>query len=288
MDYILHLAITMSIWGILTLSLNYVAGFTGIISLSHATFYGIGAYSTAILTVKYGFSFLLSVAIGMFLAAVIAYIVSIPLLKLQEDAFILVSFGFAIIGYHVLLNWQSITNGALGIKGIKAPVIFGFSFSGKPFFLCLVLVALICTYFILYRIVKSPYGTIMKNIRENSIVASVNGHDVTAYKRSVYTVGALFAALAGSLMATFLMFIEPKSFELMISVFILIALILGGMGNLKGSILGAVFIILIPEILRFVGFPNTIIGEMQQITYGLILVLLMILRPQGLLGEYKI
>lgn len=288
MNYILHLAIIVSIFSILTLSLNYVAGYTGILSLSHATFYGVGAYTTAILSTQYGFTFLPTVAIGIVLTALVAWLASFPILKLKEDSLILVSFGFAIIAYNILLNWSSLTKGPLGIKGIQAPSIFGLSFFQKPFFLALVILVAIIAYLIFAHITRTPYGTIIKGIRENPTVASVNGHNFRSYQRSVFVVGAMFASVAGSLMATYLMFIEPKLFDLMPSVLILIMVILGGMGNLKGSVLGAVILILMPELLRFIGIPHQFLAESQQMIYGLVLVLIMFLRPQGLLGEYKI
>ncbi|MFH1410340.1 MAG: branched-chain amino acid ABC transporter permease [Patescibacteria group bacterium] len=136
MEYILHLAIVVTIFSILAMSLNYVAGYTGILSLSHATFYGIGAYATAILTTQHGFSFVPSVMVGMVLAAVIAYLASFPILKLKEDSLVLVSFGFSIIMFNVMLNWTDLTKGPLGIKGIAAPEIFGLSFFSKPLFFC--------------------------------------------------------------------------------------------------------------------------------------------------------
>ncbi|MFH1410341.1 MAG: branched-chain amino acid ABC transporter permease [Patescibacteria group bacterium] len=146
----------------------------------------------------------------------------------------------------------------------------------------------IVTYFFFRRITKSPYGIIIKGIRENRTVTAVNGHNVLRYQRSVFTVGAIFAAIAGSFTATFLAFIEPKLFELMPSVLILIMVILGGMASLKGSVLGAFILILLPEVLRFLGLPPSILAEVQQMIYGLVLILVMYLRPQGLLGEYKI
>lgn len=288
MDYILHLAIIVSIFSILSISLNYIAGFTGILSLSHATFYGVGAYTTAILTTQYGFGFLPTVGIGIVITALVAWLASFPILKMKEDSLVLVSFGFAIIAYNIMLNWGSLTRGPLGIKGIKAPEIFGLSFFHKPLFLILVLGVAVITYLFFRHITKTPYGTIIKGVRENTTVASVNGHNFRRYQRSVFVLGALFASVAGSLMATYLMFIEPKLFELMPSVLILIMVILGGMGSLKGSVLGAVILILVPELLRFIGLPHEYLAESQQMIYGLVLVAIMFLRPQGLLGEYKI
>ncbi|MBU0727982.1 branched-chain amino acid ABC transporter permease [Patescibacteria group bacterium] len=288
MDYILHLLIIICIFSILTVSLNYIAGFAGIISFSHATFYGVGAYTTAILTVDHGFSFLPTVAMGMAVTALVAWLASFPILKLKTDALMLVSFGFAIIAYNIMLNWQSLTKGPLGIKGVMAPSIFGFSFFEKPVFLALVLLVALVTFLFFRRITKSPYGTIIKGIRENPIVTRVNGHSTLRYQRSVFVLGAVFASIAGSLMASYLTFIEPKLFDLMPSVFLVIMIIVGGMASLKGSVLGAIILLLIPEILRFVGIPHSILGETQQMIYGLLLVLMMTLRPKGLIGEYKI
>lgn len=288
MDYILHLAILVTIFSILAMSLNYVAGFSGILSLSHATFYGIGAYATAILTTQNGFSFVPSLLVGLCVTAFVSYLVSFPILKMKEDSLVLVSFGFSIIMYNVMLNWTHLTQGPLGIKGVMAPVILGVSFFDKPLFLGLLILIAVLTYFFFKRITCSPYGIIIKGIRENQMVASVNGHSVLRYQRSVFVIGAIFAALAGSFMATFLTFIEPKLFDLMPSVIILIMVILGGMASLRGSVLGALILILLPEVLRFIGLPDTYLAEVQQMIYGLVLILVMYLRPQGILGEYRI
>ncbi len=288
MDYLLHLAIVSAIFSILALSLNYIAGFSGILSLSHATFYGIGEYSTAILTTQHDFNFIPSVLSGLILSGLIAYLASFPILKLQNDSLVLVSFGFSIIAFNIMLNWNGLTNGPLGIKGIQAPNILGVSFFEKPYFFGLVFITAILTYFFFKKIVSSPYGIIIKGIRENPTVTAVNGHNVLRYQRSVFVTGAIFAAIAGSFTATFLTFIEPKLFELMPSLLILIMVILGGLASLKGSILGATILILLPEALRFIGLPNQYLAESQQIIYGLSLILIMYLRPQGLLGKYKI
>ncbi len=286
MEYLLHLLILIGIFSILTLGLNALAGFTGILSLSHATFYGIGAYATAILTTQHGWGFLPSAAVGMLLSAVAAWLASFPLLRLKGDALVLVSFGFAIIMYNVMLNLGGLTGGPLGIKGIRLPSLFGFPLE-KFTFLALVIGLAALTYLFFKKLLYSPYGTVLKTIRENPLVAAVSGHNVVRYQRSVYTVAAVFAALAGSLIASYLHFIEPKLFELMPSVFLLVMVILGGLGNLKGSLLGTAVLLLLPEILRFAGIPHSVIGEVQQMIYGLVLVALMVFRPQGLLGEYK-
>lgn len=288
MDYLIHLLALVGIYAIAAISLNYMAGFTGIVSFSHATFLGIGAYATAILTTRYGFSFIASFFLGAAISGAIAWLSSFALLRLKEDSFSLVSFGFAIIMYNLMLNLTSLTNGPLGVKGIPGPAIGAFSFTSRPTFLSLVLLFAVATYFFFRHIAHSYYGTVLKSIRENPVVAMTNGHNVSGYQRSVFVVGAIFAALAGSFLAAFLTFIEPKSFELISSVLILIMVILGGLGNLKGVVLGAFILLIVPEALRFAGIPSAFEAETQQIIYGAILVLLMFIRPQGILGDYRI
>lgn len=288
MDYILHIAIFVCIYAILSMSLNYIAGYTGILSVCHASFFGIGAYAFAILVRDYQVSFLLAFPAALLITGILAYLTSFPVLRLKGDSLMLISFGFALIYYNLMLNLSSVTNGALGIKGIPAFTVNGLDFSQKiPFFLlCLLLV--IITFLILRKITRSPYGTIIKGIRENDTVMENMAHPTQGYKRSVFVVGAVFAALAGTLLAPYLTYIEPSLFTLHVSVLILIMTILGGFGNVAGSIAGAAVLIIFPELLRFLGLPSTIMAETQQILYGLLLFVLMFLRPQGLFGNYQL
>ncbi|QQR83267.1 branched-chain amino acid ABC transporter permease [Candidatus Peregrinibacteria bacterium] len=284
MDFILQVLIIIGIHSILTMSLNYVAGFTGLMSINHAAFYGMGAYATAILSTQYDWNFFLTIPVGIVIAGIVAWLVSFPMLKMKEDSFVLVSLGFAIIMFNIMQNWTDLTKGPLGIKGVQAPMLGDFSFFAKPLFLVLVIVAAALTYWFLNRILKTPYGTILKGARENETVARVNGHNVVSYQRSAFVVGAIFAAIAGAFIASFISFVNPKAFELIISVYLLIMIILGGMASLPGSILGAFIMLTSLEVLRFAGVS----AEWQQILYGFILIVIMFFRPQGILGKYKI
>lgn len=288
LPYLIHLAILILIYAILAISLNYIAGYTGITSFSQAAFLGIGAYTYAILTTTYQLNFFLASIFGVILALVISYLFSFPLLRTRKDSLVLVSIGFSIIVYNIFLNFTTLTGGALGIKSIPRPLFLNLDFSSNQYFLLLTLIAYTTIFFIFWKIVSSPYGTIIKGIRENDLVMEHHGYSVSSYKRSVFMLGSSFAALAGSLYASYFKFIEPNSFDLMTSVLILIMVIVGGMGNIKGSIFGAFLVIIFPEILRFVGLPTEIIAEAREILYGLMLILIIYYRPQGLLGEYKI
>ena len=292
MQYLIHLAILFAIYGILGLSLNLVVGYTGLLSVTHAAFYGIGAYATAILLTSFGVNFFISVIVALIISAVIAILIGLILSKFDDDYYALASFGFNIIIFSVFLNWQELTRGPLGIPGIGKPSFgisnFQFLISNNLEFLILALVFLALIYFISRFIVNSSFGRILKAIREDEKAIQIFGYNTLYYKLAIFVISAAMASVAGSLFASYITFIDPSSFWLMESIFILAIVILGGLSNLKGSLLGALFLILLPEALRFVGMPNDIAAQMRQVIYGVILILLMLYRPQGLAGEYKL
>lgn len=288
MEYLIHLAIISSIYAILGVSLNLVMGFTGLLSVTHAAFYGLGAYATGILMLSYGWGFFASMVAGMVIAGAAAWFIAMVSGKFRGDYYALVSFGFNIIVFSILLNWQSLTRGPLGIPGIPKPIVFGVPLTSNAQFLVLSLVALTSVYAVSYGIVSSSFGRALKGIREDEEALRIFGYAVARYKRIIFVVGAMLAAVAGSLFASYISYIDPSTFTLNESIFILSIIILGGLANLRGSVTGAIFFILLPEILRFVGFPPDIAAQMRQVAYGVMLVLLMLYRPQGIFGEYKL
>ena len=288
MEYLIHLAILVGIYSILGISLNLVVGFTGLLSVTQAAFYGLGAYATAILLTSFGINFFLATLIGIVLTGVISLLVGLVLSRFRGDYYALGSFGFNIILYSIFLNWQSLTRGPLGIPGIARPTLFGFSFSSNLSFLVLTIVLAALVYLFSRFLTTSSFGRVLKAIREDEPALAVFGYRTIYFKLAIFVIGAMLAALAGSLFASYITFIDPSSFVLFESIFILAIIILGGLANLRGSILGALFLILLPEALRFVGFPSDIAAQMRQVVYGLILILLMLYRPQGLVGEYKL
>lgn len=288
MPYLIHLAILVGIYGILGLSLNLVVGYTGLLSVTHAVFYGLGAYATAILMTGTGMNFFLALPIAIIITVLVSLLIGLVLSRFRGDFYALGSFGFNIIIYSVFLNWQSLTRGPLGTPGISRPEIFGLDFSSNLAFLALVAVILALVYFFSHFIVNSSFGRTLRAIREDEVAIQVYGYRTAYYKLLIFVIGAALAAIAGALFASYITFIDPSSFVLFESIFILAIIILGGLANLKGSLLGALFLILLPEALRFVGFPADVAAQMRQVVYGLILVILMLYRPQGLVGEYKL
>ncbi len=288
MEYFIHLAILVSIYSILGVSLNLIVGYTGLLSVTQAAFYGLGAYATAIMMTSHGVNFFVSLILGMIIAGLAALLIGYVLSKFDGDYFALGSFGFNIILFSIFLNWQSLTRGPLGIPGIDRPTIFGYEFSSNISFLVLAALIAVAVYFFSQRLVKSSFGRVLKAIREDEKAIQIFGYNTQYYKLAIFVIGAMLAAIAGSLFATYITFIDPSSFTLNESIFILAIIILGGLANNKGAVWGAVFLILLPEALRFVGFPSDIAAQMRQLVYGLILILLMMYRPQGLMGEYKL
>lgn len=277
----------ISIYGILGLSLNLIVGYTGLLSITQAAFYGIGAYVAAILLTTTGINFFLALLIGIVITGIISLFIGYVLSKFKDDYYALGSFGFNVIIYSIFLNWQELTRGPLGITGIPRPSIFGLTFSSNLSFLILALVIGLLIYALCNFITNSSFGRVLKSIREDEQAIRTFGYNTLWYKLAIFVIGAMMASVAGGLFASYITFIDPSSFTLNESIFILSIIILGGLANNRGAVLGAAILILLPEILRFVGFPSDIAAQMRQVTYGLILIFLMLYRPKGMLGEYE-
>lgn len=288
MEYLIHLLILIAIYSILGLSLNLVVGYTGLLSVTHAAFFGIGAYTTAILSVRHGFNFFITLLIGMIISALVSFLVGLVLSRFTDDYYALASFGFNVIVFAIFLNWQSLTRGPLGIPGIDRPELFGYEFSSNLSFLILSVILAALVYLISQFITSSSFGRAIKAIRDDEKALQVFGYRTIYFKLTIFVIGAALAAIGGSLFAAYITFIDPSSFTLMESVFILAIIIVGGLADHKGVILGAVIMILLPELLRFVGLPSDIAAQMRQVIYGLLLITLMLYRPQGFLGKYRL
>lgn len=272
MEYILHLLILIMFYVILAQSLSLTAGYAGMISLAQAGFYGIGAYTSAILTVNYDFPFIATLPLAMLISGAVALLVSTIALRTVEDYFIICTLGIQIIIFSVMNNWMSLTKGPLGIPGIPAILIFGFEFSSKISFILLCIFLSAAVYLFLFYITKTNFGRILKALSEDEIYTQATGKNVYLAKVTAFTITAMLAAIPGVLYAHYISYIDPTSFTVDESIFILSIVIIGGMRNLWGIIIAAAFLILLPEALRFIGLPNSIAANLRQIIYGLILV----------------
>jgi branched-chain amino acid transport system permease protein len=287
MDYLLHIMVIVGIYGILSMSLDIIVGYTGIPSLGHAAFSLVGAYTSALLSLRLGVSPWLGMLAGAVLASLVGAVVAYPAVRLKGDYLALATLGLGIIAYQVAKNCVPLTRGPMGLPGIPAFHIFGFELREVWHYLILVWVILALVYWLLWLLVNRPFGRVLRGIREDEIATQALGKNTPLFKLKVFMTGAFFAGLAGALYAHYITFIDPSSFTIMESITILLMVILGGMGSLRGALIGAFLLIAIPEALRFVGLPSSIAAPLRQMLYGLILVLLMLFRPQGIIGGYE-
>lgn len=291
-----------AIWAILSVSLNLVVGFTGLLSVGHVGFFGIGAYTVAILTSEaeyeqlrteaiptFGWPFFAALPVGILLAGIVALAVGVVFNRFRDDIYVLVSFGFAIISFNVFLNWRGLTRGAFGIHEIRRPAVGGWVFDGDLEFLLFVLAFLALIVLISWLIVTSSFGRVLTAIREDEQAIAVFGYQTTHYKLAVWTISAMMAGLAGGLFASFTRFVDPNSFILLESMLLVAIVILGGLATIWGSLLGAMAFVLLEEGMRFLPFLPTIhVGQARLVVLGILLVLLMLFRPQGLVGRYRL
>ena len=287
MEYLLHILILIGIYVILAESLNLIVGYTGLLSIAHAAFYGIGAYVAALMALKLNSPFLINIICATIISGLLGGLVGIPSLRIKDHYFVIATFAFQVIAFNILNNWVSFTGGPMGLPGIPQPIIFGWKVSSHLNFLLLVGVFAVLTCWICHRIVKSPFGRVLMAIREDEIFTLAAGKNVAVYKVTVFVIGSGMAAIAGALYAHYISFIDPTSFTVMESIFIISIVIIGGAGSLWGPVIGAVVLVTLPELLRFIGLPSSVAANIRQILYGGLLVAFMMWRPQGLVGKFR-
>ncbi len=296
MEYIFHIIILISIYGILSLAQNLVMGDTGLLTIAGAAFFGVGAYTAAILATAHGFNILTTLMIAPIIAGLIALAVGATFARFRDDYFMLATLGFLMIFNTVARNWENLTGGAYGIAGIPRPHIFGVNFGAKVFwisgspsyFLLLALSTLFFFPLICYLFSLSSFGRVLYAIREDEDALAVFGYKTSTYKLLAFAIGAALTAFGGVLFASYITFIDSNLFTVNKSILLWAIIVLGGIGRNSGALIGAMLLIVIPEALRFVGFPTELAGLMRQFVYGLLLVLFMLYRPKGILGKYKL
>jgi len=285
MDYTLHLIVLVLIYASLVVSLDLLIGHTGILSFAHAAFYGIGAYATASLTVYGGWDWFSAMVAAVVITAAIAALVGIPTLRLGGDYFILAMFGFQLIVITLILNLEPITNGPFGIRNVPRPSIGSFQVQ-SGFGMALFVAAVTgIVFWVHWRFARSPMKAMLHAIRDDETVAMALGIDVVRTKIVVFAIGAGFAALSGSLMAFYFRYVTANSFVLSTIILLWAMLFVGGSCSIAGAIAGPAILVLFPELFRFVGGEGLDIPNIQEALYGLLLILVMIFRPQGLAGR---
>lgn len=287
MNYILHLLVLTELYLMLGLSLNLMVGYAGLVTMAHAAFYGVGAYVAALLMIKFGLSFLPAVAAAVAAAVALSMVVSLASLRFRGDYFIVATLAFQILTFTVLYNWESVTRGPFGVTNIPAPVIAGLRVEGLVAFALVGLCFTLLIGWLLRRILHGPFGRTIQAIRDDEVAAASLGKDVVSFKVRTVATACGCAAVAGALYASYVSYIDPTSFNIDESILILSMVIVGGSGNLRGPLVGAALLVLLPELLRFCSLSGSAAAFGRMIIYGLMLILFMRFRPRGLAGKYQ-
>lgn len=277
--YFLRLAVMTLIYAILAISLNLLLGFSGIISMGHAAFFGIGAYTTGVLSTRLGFPFWFIFPASAVTPVIIALLIgSLTLRSLKELYFGLASWGIGEIIYAIYVNVEYL-GGTNGIRGIPEPAFLGFTISSDLSFYYLAFVFAAFSFLSLELLILSRIGRAWLAIRENAVVAGVMGVDVFKFQLMALCISAFYAGIAGSLYAYYETYISPGTFTIWESIVIICMVLVGGRRSLIGSTVGAGIFTFLPEVLRGV-------GQYRMVIYGFVLLFIILFKPKGLVPPY--
>lgn len=284
--YIFNLVNLIAIYAILAVTLNFIMGYAGIYSLAHAVFFGVGAYTGAWVAQNWSASIFLTLPTAMLVAAGLSLLLALPALRVRGEYFVAASLGLQVLAVTVFSEWKSFTGGIGGILAIPPVDIFGVEVFKPAQFAIVSVTALILVLITINALVHSSFGRNLRAIRDSESAAATFGKNVPLIKTISVVISAALAAVAGALYASYIGFINVESFTLDTSVLIMAMVIIGGTGTIAGPIIGAALLLLLPSVISYFSFlPQTEIGSLQQILYGLGMTLLMIFRPGGIVGR---
>ena len=286
LEYFAHILNLAFVFVVLTVSLNLILGYGGMASMAHAAFFCIGGYISAIVTMHWGCNFLFGVGLATVLTAAVGGALAAPFIRVQDEYLILFTIAFQLVVFHLMLSLPNITGGDSGIFGVPRPKLFGLALRGPLYFLPFMTAFVLLVYSVALRVTKSPFGRVLKGIREDEKSVTSLGKNVMKFKVIVFMVGTGIAAGAGGIFAHYTQFISPAIGSLDQSILIIAMVVLGGSANLWGSAVGAFLLIIIPEILNFLPGASDLIVPLRGFIYGVLLILFMRFRPEGLIPEY--
>lgn len=277
-DYVIRIMCVMGMYATYGFALNILLGEMGLMSLGQAGFIGIGAYTASILMVDFGINFLIASLAGAVMAAVFGLLIGLPTLRLSGSYLAIVTIGFGEIMRMIFLNWVSVTGGALGIKSIPRPKIFGIEMTYKNygFYFLIIAIAILVGLFC-WSLHKSKYGRAFATIKQDELAAKMMGIETIRYKIMGFVLSAAICGFMGSYYAMMQRYIDANSFTGDMSIMIVSVVVTGALGTLRGPALGAVLLVALPEVFRG-------LQEYRFIVYGLLLIIMMRVRPAGILG----
>ncbi len=286
--YALHVAGLVGIYCILCVGLNITVGYAGLLDLGFMAFCAIGAYTAALLSIK-GLSFWITLPVCLLLGGLIRYLIGAPVLRLRGDYLAIVTLAFGEIFRLVANNFDWLTNGPKGLPRVGEKIseirLFSLSFTNDLQFYYLILFFLLCTLLISYRLEHSRTGRALVAIREDELAAKLSGINVPRVKSLAFVLSGMFGALAGAIYVHWIGFISPEMFTFWESVLLVAMLVIGGMGNIAGALLGVLLLVGVPELLRPV--LGTRFVEYRMLIFGLIMIVVIIFRPEGLLPSKR-
>ncbi|MDY6879807.1 MAG: branched-chain amino acid ABC transporter permease [Desulfatiglans sp.] len=288
-DYLLYIANMIGFSIIGAIGLNLLTGFTGQISLGHAAFVGVGAYTSAILVTRLGLSFWLSLPLAGGVAALAGTFIGIPSLRVKGLYLCIATLAAQFIFEFFFIHWESLTKGITGIH-IPSPRIGSFEFATERDFYWITLVVVVVSIGYARNLIRSRMGRAFVAIRDRDLSAEIIGINLFKYKLSAFALSSFYAGVAGALWVTFLKVVTPDHFPFILSVQYLAMIIVGGLGSILGSIFGAIFITLTPELLNYISSivkeyapgHESIFVPMKEVIFGLLIVLFLIFEPRGL------
>ena len=289
LSYLVDTFIFINIFTILALSLNLEVGVTRLMNFGKVAFFAIGAYSSALVTLA-GYPFWLGLACGIVIAGITGFLVSIPALRLREDYLAIATIAFGEIIRIFLLNERWLTNGPIGLRGIPRPMKEVVPMDYQTFYLLFSFAFLVAIYLFLHRVTSSPFGRVLKAIREDELVAQALGKNTFRFKAQAFVLGSSIAGIAGSLFAHYLTFISPDMFMPTVTFAVWTMVVVGGRGNALGIVAGAALIQFMERTTRImkdvadIGIEPT---NLRMILLGLLLILFIMYRPQGIFREKK-
>ncbi len=288
MNYLFHIGVMLGIYGMLALSANLLIGFGGLLTMAQAAFYGLGAYAYALLSLKLGLPFFVTLPAAILLCALVGWLFGHAALRFRNEAFVLATIGFQMIVYVTLYNWTDLTRGPYGISGIPRPSFFGLGIESVPAYFLFTLVLFAAVLGFMHLVCTSPFALSLKALRDDEAAAQTLGICPKGQYIRAMVFSAAVAAVPGVCFASYITYIDPTSFTLAESIFIACILLVGGSGNIKGPMAGVAFMIILPEVLRFVGLPDAVAANLREIIYGVMLVVIVYTKPKGLAGAYAI
>jgi branched-chain amino acid transport system permease protein len=275
-SYFDQIAITTMIFVILSASLNLITGSAGLLSLGHAAFFGVGAYTAALLSTRFGWPFWLTLPAAGAMAALVGAVVAVPTMRLTSIYFAVATLGIGEMIYVTMLNWVSLTRGPMGVRSIPGITLLGVE--GMVFSMVVTAAVMLAALWVVHRLMYSYYGNSLRALREDDACADAMGIDVGRLKLQSFGVACCLAGVAGALFAHTTGFISPESFRFGESILVLSMVVVGGLGSLYGSVIGAVILTVLPELLRD-------LGSWRMITVGGVLFFSILFLPRGLVGE---